>query len=140
MQLTRYQQGKLQSGQHGLGLSPSLMGLQEEASLSLYPNQGHKTQPLCRATGWFWPKSEFWNQLPVFFHKDMHFFVSGTTNRICAWGANGLKGPFWVDGTCLRKCGGNEEGDGGVRRGAHLLLTDIPKIHLHVEQLLQNTY
>ena len=28
----------------------------------------------------------------------------------------------------------------GVRRGDHLLPTNTSKIHLHVEQLLQNTY
>ena len=39
----------------------------------------------------------------VFFHKNMQFFVSGTTNKIYAYGASGIKGPF-LDESCLRKC------------------------------------
>ena len=101
MQLIRCQWGKLPCGQCGLGLSTSLMGFQEEASLSLYLIRA--TRPSCfTGLGWFWAENEFWNQFPVFFHKNMHLFVSGTTNKIYAWGARGMKGPF-LDESCLRK-------------------------------------
>ena len=36
--------------------------------------------------------------------------------------------------------GGNLQDGRGIRCGDHLLHTDTSKIHLHVEQLLQNTY
>lgn len=52
--------------------------------LLLYPNWGHRTQPLCRATGWLWPESAF------SFTKACSF-VPGTTNRISVWGAGGIK-------------------------------------------------
>lgn len=111
MQLTRRRWGKVQCGQRGLGLSTSLTGLQEEASLSLYLIRA--TRPSCfTGLGWFWPESEFWNQFPVFFHKNMHFFfVSGTTKEIYAWGASGMKGPF-LDESCLRKCRAMDFPDG----------------------------
>lgn len=62
-QLTGHQLGKRHSGQHGLGLSPSPMGLQEDGSLSIYANLGRRTQPLYRATGWLWPESFGTNHL-----------------------------------------------------------------------------
>ena len=36
--------------------------------------------------------------------------------------------------------GGDLQDGGGLRRGDHLLCTNTSEIHLHVEQLLQNTY
>lgn len=90
-QLTRHQLAKLQHGQQRLGLSPSPMGLQE-ASLSFYPNQGHW---LVLARKWVW------NQLPVFFHKDILFFLSQELQKEYVYVKS--KGPFWVDGPCLNK-------------------------------------